>query len=143
MTEEEHLTSTASWTVEDADGIHHRAIQLSTGSITWGITVCPWWKTRGVSGQKVSVRTDLASTCVECIRREVAAIGKPKCVHCGAGRDAHDIHTHAFKAPTSGCFGGDGMFAQKKRRIPRGRGWARALVDGAVKHLQAVLKARP
>ncbi len=97
-TMEEHIRNQAAWTVRDSDGIDHRAIQQSAGSITWIITVCRWWKTHNVSGQAASVRTDRVPTCLECTQFEISAVGQPKCAHCGFPSLLHNMHMHAFEA---------------------------------------------
>lgn len=95
---EEHLARLVSWTIRDLDGVYHRAVQQYAGSMTWVITTCPWWLTHNVSGQKTSVRTDRVPTCLECTALEIADIGKPKCAHCGLGKEVHNHHMHAFEA---------------------------------------------
>ena len=97
-TTDELINKQDSWTVRDADGVVHRALQQSAGSFTWVITACPWWMTHNVSGQKAAVRVDETPTCLECVRLELDAIDKPRCVHCGAAASAHNVHMHRFEA---------------------------------------------
>jgi hypothetical protein len=96
--DDEVTPAEAEWTVRDADGVDHRALRQSAGTSTWVITACPWWLTHNVAGQKAPVRVDCVPTCLECVMLEIQALGKPRCVHCGNGRDLHNLHMHSFEA---------------------------------------------
>jgi len=96
--EEEHLANQASWTVRDSDGVDHRAVQQSSGNITWVITACPWWQTHNVSGQRAPVRIDRVPTCLECTMLEIKTVSEPKCTHCGLGKAMHNGHMHQYEA---------------------------------------------
>ena len=91
-------TLEALWTVQDSDGVVHRALRQDSGSITWVITACPWWWTHNVAGQKAPVRLDCVPTCLECTTLEIQAIGDAKCAHCGNPKALHNGHMHSFEA---------------------------------------------
>lgn len=62
------------WTVQDAEGVTHRAIRQHAGSVTWVVTACDWWKTHNVSGQKAPVRVDVVPTCFACVQLDLARL---------------------------------------------------------------------
>jgi hypothetical protein len=95
---EEDTEKQTSWTVQDADGVTHRALQQSAGSYVWVITICPWWYTHNVHSALAPVRVDQTLTCLECTRLEITAIGKPKCKHCGLAQAMHNQYIHEFAA---------------------------------------------
>lgn len=96
---EEHIENEAEWTVRDSDGVDHRAVRQYNGDITWVVTVCPWWLTHNVAGQKALVRIDRVPNCIECVMIEINRLGKPHCKHCGCVAEEHmGSMTHRFEA---------------------------------------------
>lgn len=61
----------AQWTVKDNDGLTHRAVRQCPATPMFVITMCPWWHTHNMSGERAPVRIDQTVTCLACVRLEL------------------------------------------------------------------------
>jgi len=57
----------STWTVQDADGVVHRAKPQYPGGRIFVVTLCDWWKTHNVAGQSAPLRFDQYPTCLACV----------------------------------------------------------------------------
>lgn len=87
----------AFWTVKDNEGVTHRAIRQHAGTMLWVVTLCDWWRTHNVYGEKAPIRVEEVPTCIKCVMIEFDKLAY--CRHCGVSPKEHrDAQTHLFEA---------------------------------------------
>lgn len=62
------------WTVKASDGLTHRAIRQLACTPMYVITLCDWWQTHNVHGERAPVRTDTHPSCLACVALELGRL---------------------------------------------------------------------